>query len=241
MKNKKSEIERRANKKYEVRATETENGERFITATIPYNSRSEDMGFVEILKPGCFQKTIKDGYNVRALYQHNESVILGAVKNSTLQLNDSEEALEAEIKLPDTSEARDVFNLIKDGYITNCSFGFRSIKDEWNVTDKGHQERTIIEAQLYEISPVTFPAYEMTSVTASLRNLSEFDIDVGALTQAVEERDKDKIKSILSPLYNEESNNGSSNKAAEEPAVNDTGSNDPALYERELQMLLFEN
>jgi len=237
MKNKKSEIEQRANKKYEVRATETEDGERFITAKIPYNSRSEDMGFVEILKPGCFKKTINDKYNVRALYQHNESVILGAVKNGTLRLNDNQDALEAEIKLPDTTEARDVYNLVKDGYITNCSFGFRAIKDEWKTTEKGHQERTIVEAQLREISPVTFPAYEMTSVSASLRNLGEYGIDVDVLTTAIEERDKEKLKTILEPLYKD---SNSTNGAGGAPAVDDTGKN-PTLYEAELQSILFDN
>jgi len=233
----KKEIERRTNKNYELRAKETEEGKQIITATIPYNSRSEDMGFIEILKPGCFKKTINDGYNVRALYQHNESVILGAVRNNTLILKDSPTALEAEITLPDTSEARNVFNLVKDGYITNCSFGFSAIKDDWQANQKGKQERTIVEAKLYEISPVTFPAYEMTSVTASLRGLSDFSIDVEALNEALEERDKEKIKAILEPLYNEDSSNASEEAVVEEPAVEDTGVN-TSLYEAELESLL---
>lgn len=229
------EKEIRTYKNYEIRATETEDGKRTITAVIPYNSQSEDLGFIEILKPGCFHKTINDGYNVRALYQHNDASIIGSVKNGTLNLIDTEASLTAEITLPDTTEARDIYNLVRDGYITNCSFGFRSIKDDWNTTEDGKQIRTIIEAQLFEISPVTFPAYEMTSVSASLRSLSEFNIDSDALIEAVEARDKERIKAILSPLYTDEAAQDQTG-AVEETAAESTV--DPTLYEYDLDALL---
>ncbi|MFW6029440.1 MAG: HK97 family phage prohead protease [Halanaerobiales bacterium] len=226
----KKEIEKRTSKKYEVRAVE-EDGKKYITCEIPYNSISEDMGFREVLKPGCFKKTIKDGYNIRALYQHNQSVILGAVKNNTLQLEDTETSLRADIKLPNTQEANDVYNLVKDGYITNCSFGFRAIQEEWNSTENG-EIRNIVEAQLYEISPVTFPAYEMTQVSVSLRSLEKYDVNVDDLMNGIETKDKDKIKKALEPIFKEE------DKAVEEPAVEDTGV-EPTLYEKQLDLLLY--
>lgn len=229
----KGKKEIRTSKHYEIRAEEKD-GKRVVQATIPYNSRSEDMGFIEYLRPGCFRKTINDGYNVRALYQHDGSAILGAVKNGTLSLSDSDASLNAEIILPDTQEARDVFNLIRDGYIEHCSFGFRAIKDEWTEMQNGQQERAIIEAHLFEISPVTFPAYQMTQVSASLRNLKEYDIDPEALEQAIEERDKEKIKTLLSPLFDDSQEEAG---AAEEPAAEGTGI-DPALYDYDLDGLL---
>ena len=239
----KNEKEIRSSKNYEIRALETEDGKRVITATIPYNSKSEYIqtekrDFYEILKPGCFRKTINDGYNIRALYQHDESIILGAVNNGTLKITDTIDSLTAEITLPETTEARDIYNLIKDGYIQNCSFGFRPIKVDWSIESTGRETRTVTEAHLFEISPVTFPAYEMANVSVSLRSLSEFNVDVDALTNAIEEKDKDKIKSILSPLFTEpEKEKITEEQAAESPAVEDTGS-DPTLYASELDLLL---
>ena len=55
-------------------------GKKVLNLSIPYNSRSEDLGFYETLKPGCFNKTISDGFNVRALFNHENLKYLVLLK-----------------------------------------------------------------------------------------------------------------------------------------------------------------
>ena len=216
----KKEIEVRSSKQYEIRAIENE-GKKVLNLSIPYNSKSEDLGFYETLKPGCFSKTISDGFNVRALFNHETSKILGAVKNGTLSFQDTPESLNAQITLPETREAEDVYNLIKTGYIENCSFGMRVIKDEWRQQDK-KQYRDVHEAHLVEVSPVTFPAYP-ASIATSLRSFYEAKgINTDELEKALLENNKDEIRKLLDPFL-------------KEPSADKV--TDYSLYEGELELL----
>jgi len=86
-------------------------------------------GFVEIIKPGAFTKTL-DESDVRALLNHNSDQVLGRMSAGTLKLWEDDRGLRAEIHPPDTSAGRDAVALIKRGDLTGMSFGFRAVRDE---------------------------------------------------------------------------------------------------------------
>jgi HK97 family phage prohead protease len=154
----------------EVRMT----GEGKIAGLIPYNSRSENLGgFSEIIRPGAFQEAISGKEDVRALFNHNPSCVLGRNKSGTLNLRDTAEGMEYEITPPEAQWARDLSASISRRDITGASFGFVVNGDDWKATrsEKGDMETTryLNSVRLFDVGPVTFPAY--ASATANLRAL----------------------------------------------------------------------
>ena len=128
-----------------------------------FNQRSEDLGgFFELVRPGAFAKTIGEA-DVRALIQHDPSRVIGRSKNETLTLKEDIHGLRVKILPPDTSYARDLITSIKRGDIDQMSFGFETVRDEWLIT-KDEILRSLLEVRLFDVSPVTFPAYPQTSV-----------------------------------------------------------------------------
>jgi len=144
-----------------------------------FDSWSEDLGFFkEQIAPGAFGKTIKNG-DVRALINHDPNLVIGRTKNGTLRLWEDDKGLGYEVDLPETSYARDLRESIRRKDITQNSFGFQVVRDEWSDDGK---RRTLREVQLFDISPVTFPAYKQTNVKLRLR---EIGIDYDALGVAM--------------------------------------------------------
>lgn len=127
-----------------------------------FDQLSEDLGgFREKIEPGAFKAAVKG--DVRALVNHNSDKVLGRTKSGTLRLEEDKTGLAFELDLPDTQPARDLAVSVERGDVDQMSFGFRTIKDQWEVKDK-EDIRTLIDLELYEISPVTFPAYPQTDV-----------------------------------------------------------------------------
>lgn len=125
-------------------------------------------GFREKIAPSAFDEAIGRD-DVRALFNHDPNVLLGRTTNDTLRLSIDKRGLKYEVDLPDTAAARDVRTLIKRGDVTGSSFAFRVDEDEWDETPikkGGLPIRTILRAELFDVSPVTYPAYPQTSVSA---------------------------------------------------------------------------
>lgn len=141
-----------------------------LVGSIKYNKESEYMGFIEIMTPTAFNKTLADGYDVRAYFGHDTNKVIGRVKNGSLELVNTPTELQFVIHMPDTQEARDYYNLVKDGYVSGVSFGMIVIKETNEVRD-GVRYRYINECALREISVVSEPAYPSNTVDA--RNLEE--------------------------------------------------------------------
>lgn len=119
-------------------------------------------GFRERIARGAFRKTIKEA-DVRALWNHDPTYVLGRTKNGTLLLKEDARGLAVTIIPPDTQWARDFTESIRRGDVDQMSFGFRVVKE----TREGTVEepvRVIQEVQLFDVSPVTFPAYPATDV-----------------------------------------------------------------------------
>lgn len=154
-----------------IELRELEGQPRQIVGVIPFGSKSVDMGFVEIINPTAFNKTLQDRADVKALLSHDSSRILGRVKNKSLRLSVDEIGLRCEVDLPQTSYANDAWELIKNDYAPQMSFGFSPVKEEW-VKDEKTGEYTVYlnEVRLYEVSfCVAFPAYEATDSEARAR------------------------------------------------------------------------
>jgi len=129
-----------------------------------FNQLSEDLGgFREKIAPGAFRKTIQEA-DIRALWNHDSNYVLGRNKSGTLKLEEDNHGLRIEITPPNTTWARDLITSIKRGDVDQMSFGFRAIKDRWEVDD-GQNIRTLLEVSLFDVSPVTYPAYSQTAVS----------------------------------------------------------------------------
>lgn len=142
-----------------------------------FNSLSQDLGgFREIIKPGAFTKTLADGLEKFGLWAHETRLVLGALSNNTLLLREDAKGLYWEAKLPSTSYASDVRELLKGKYISKCSFGFRCHPEgsTWFEDEKGVVTRTLTSVQLFEVSVLGDPAY--TDTEADCRTAkAEFD------------------------------------------------------------------
>lgn len=128
-----------------------------------FNRKSEKLGwYIERIEPGAFDGILGD--DVRALFNHDPNFILGRNKSGTLRLSIDEDGLQYEIDLPDTQVARDLAVSIARGDVSQSSFAFQVGKDRWEM--EGSDEIRVIEKinRLYDVSPVTYPAYPDTNV-----------------------------------------------------------------------------
>lgn len=164
MKNTKKEFERRYLPIGELRVM-SETGVIEGHAAV-FNELSQDLGgFREQIAPGAFAKTIKEA-DVRALWNHDPNYVLGRNKAGTLEMEEDEKGLKVKIHPPKATWADDLRESIKRGDVSQMSFGFRTIKDHWEERDGAEVIRTLLEVQLFDVSPVTFPAYLKTDVSA---------------------------------------------------------------------------
>ncbi len=125
--------------------------------------------FHEVIARGAFTDTLRTA-DVRAYYGHDRGRVLGRSSAGTLRLREDLKGLFVEIDLPDTSDGRDVKVLIERGDITGMSFGFSVLRQEWDET-VDPPKRTILAVELDEVSIVSNPAYDGTSI--ALRSLDE--------------------------------------------------------------------
>ncbi len=133
---------------------------------------SEDMGFLEVIEPGAFDGVLGD--DVRALWNHNAEKVLGRTKTGTLRIWADERGLGYEVELPDAQWARDALASVQRGDVDQSSFGFEvdEAGQRWERLADGTPLRHIVRfKRLYDVSPVTFPAYQST--TAEARGMAE--------------------------------------------------------------------
>lgn len=132
-----------------------------------FNLDSELLGgnFIERIAPGAFKESIKKPDDVRALINHDSNLILGRSVSGTLKMKEDEHGLAVEIDPPDTSYARDLMVSLERGDVSQMSFGFETIEDKWTRGEDGAPDiRTLLKVRLFDVSPVTFPAYPDTDV-----------------------------------------------------------------------------
>ena len=158
---------------FEIRAENNEkNGDHITGRPIVYNSKTDLGYFDEIIEAGALDKAnLKD---VRFLVNHNTDMIPLARsrnnnENSTMQLEVDKDGMGIRVNLDteNNSEARNLYSAIKRGDITGMSFMFTIDDEEWENLESDHPTRHIRKiGQVFEVSAVTFPAYEATEISA---------------------------------------------------------------------------
>lgn len=132
--------------------------------------------------------------DVRALINHDPAKLLGRQSSGTLELRATDDGLDYEILLPDTSYAHDLRTLVERRDMTGGSFGFVPGEDTWSRASDGRRIRThTLLRSLRDVSPVTFPAYTGTDGVLYLRSLDVEGIDLADFeTEADPEAESDE-------------------------------------------------
>ena len=155
-----------------------------------FNKKSQPLGFMgfrEIVAPGAFTDTIQTA-DVRALFNHDPNMVLGRTRSNTLTLEEDSKGLRVAISPPDTTWANDLRESIRRRDITQMSFSFETVEDAWEGEDTKSPTRTLRKVNLFDVSPVTFPAYPQTSVKA--RSMTDTELDWDAIIGAMTKRDR---------------------------------------------------
>lgn len=123
--------------------------------------------FTEVIAPGAFTRSLAE-HDCLALHTHDVGRVVGRKAAGTLEVSEDEKGLAFRNVLPDTSDGRDLAVQIERGDIAGMSFGFISVRSEWDET-VDPPKRTVIEARLLEITYTPIPQYTDTEV--GLRSL----------------------------------------------------------------------
>lgn len=176
----KKELERRSYS-FEVRAEQTEDGERIITGRpIVYNSRTDLGWFDEIIEGGALDEA--DLTDIRFLVNHNREMIPLARSrrnngNSTMKLTPDFQGLMLDfvkLDVENNSTSRALYSAVERGDITGMSFMFSVDDEEWEDLESDHPTRHIKKiGSVVEVSAVTFPAYESTEIYARSKEALE--------------------------------------------------------------------
>lgn len=193
---------------FEVRAEQNEEHGHMLTGRpIVYDARTDLGWHDEIIEAGALADT--DLKDVRFLINHNTDMIPLARSrnnnaNSTMQLSVDENGMEIRVDLDveNNSEAKNLYSAVSRGDISGMSFMFKVDGDKWDDIDSDHPTRTITSiSKVFEVSAVTFPAYEQTSISArgldsALENAKSSLDSAKAEARAIE-RKKQKIRILM--------------------------------------------
>jgi HK97 family phage prohead protease len=156
----------------EMRATGSGKRPQIVGYAAKFNSQTELMpGMFEVIRPGAFTRTLAEKADVRCLFNHDEDIILGRTKSGTLRLTEDKTGLHFVCDVADTVAAMDVYKSVQRGDIDQCSFGFTCSDEFFTKTPTGQPLRELHECDLFDVSVVTYPAYESTSAEARSRAL----------------------------------------------------------------------
>ncbi len=122
-------------------------------------------GMSESIAPGAFSNTLAG--DIRALINHDTTLVLGRTKAGTLALKEDTRGLWGDIQInPNDQDAMNLYERVKRGDVDQCSFGFWIVSEETDFREDGSIHWTIKEVELFEVSACTFPAYEATNISA---------------------------------------------------------------------------
>jgi HK97 family phage prohead protease len=156
---------------FELRERKTKELPRIRGHAAVFNSLSEPLfrGIREVILPGAFTQTLEDNDDVRALVDHDPSKIIGRTRAGTLKLREDAKGLFVDIDPAETTAGRDIVESIRRGDVSNMSFAFRTVQDQWRTVD-GEERREVVAAKLFDVSLVSFPAYTETDVAIAKRS-----------------------------------------------------------------------
>lgn len=176
-------------------------------------------GFSERFAKGAFAKTISDGADIRYLFNHDPNAILARTKSGTLKLSEDRTGLAVDANLAPTTVGRDLAILMERGDVNQMSIGFEVVRDQWEEVrgDDGntYERRTVFEAKLYDVSAVTYPAYEGTDAGLRAAELARELRD--ARGQHVQRRSDDREPPTSTPDTDSRGSGDPSTPAVEVP------------------------
>lgn len=135
-----------------------------------------DMGYgmSESVAPGAFSETLAG--DVRALIDHDTRLVLGRTTAHTLELREDSHGLWGKIYInPKDSEAMNLYERVKRGDVSQCSFGFEILSEETTFPADGEIHWRITKVKLYEVSCCTYPAYEETGISARKKDREQIE------------------------------------------------------------------
>lgn len=146
-------------------------------------------GMSESIAPGAFDNTVSG--DVRALINHDTTLVLGRTKANTLQLRTDSHGLWGHIDInPNDTDAMNLYSRVQRGDVNQCSFGFDILSEETDFREDGSVHWTIKEVELYEVSPCTFPAYKETNISARQQQRDDL---INRKRQAWKQKMKERI------------------------------------------------
>jgi len=130
-------------------------------------------GMSESIAPGAFKNTLAD--DIRALVNHDTTLVLGRTSAHTLELREDERGLWGRISInPKDTDAMNLYERVKRGDVSQCSIGFEIVREDTEISEDGSVHWTIQEVRLYEVTCCTFPAYKETNISAREAQRDEF-------------------------------------------------------------------
>lgn len=173
-----------------------------------FNSNYEIFeGAIETIAPTAFDNSLSN--DVRALINHDTTLVIGRTTNNTLELKVDSRGLWGRIRInPKDTDAMNIHARVERGDVTQCSFGFYIRSEETDFLDDGTIKWTLTDVDLFEVSCCTFPAYEETSISARKRDAAE-------IASRKLDAWKMRMKARLSNSNKEEESNGNQNDFAQ--------------------------
>lgn len=174
----------------DIEQRDNQDGEKVLTGyAVKWDSPTNIGGqFQEEFTRGAFSKAL-GGSDIRALVDHDMSKVLGRNRSGTLRLQEDDIGLRVDISPPDTQVANDLLKLVERGDVSGMSFGFQAREQRWDHKTSP-SKRTVTDAELFEVSVVTFPAYPDTTI--ALRSLENDKAKL--LRERLEAQLKERLK-----------------------------------------------
>lgn len=145
-------------------------------------------GYFEVIKREGVEKAIQNA-DIRALFNHDDSLVLGRTGNGTVTLGVDEIGLFGDIIInKEDPQAIGAYARVQRGDVVGCSFGFIPIKINTEERDDGSYLDTVLELEIFEVSPCTFPAYPQTEIAARQK---DFESQQRANREALDKRKKE--------------------------------------------------
>ena len=186
--------------KVEIRCElRSENGGRHISGkAISFDTQSNDIGFIEILHRGCISQELIDSSNIVFLYNHDYNQVIARANKGkgTLNIDLREDGVYFDLEVPNTTMGNDLLENIRLGNITQCSFGFSYANEEGAYKDEKIDDvwyRNVYKiGKLYDLSAVTYPAYDDTYVNARMQERSKMEDKLKETEEIQEEVSEEK-------------------------------------------------
>ena len=183
--------------KVEIRCElRSENEGRHISGkAISFDTQSNDIGFIEILHRGCISQELIDSSNIVFLYNHDYNQVIARANKGkgTLNIDLRDDGVYFDLEVPNTTMGNDLLENIRLGNITQCSFGFNYANEEGAYKDEKIGDvwyRNVYKiGELYDLSAVTYPAYDDTYVNARMQERSKME-DKLKETEKIQEEDE---------------------------------------------------